>query len=154
MSEANKTPMVYDDLEPVVVPVTIKGQKYNLREALEDAAVKINNARAGAARFTGGELNRVHGVGELQPLAVSLCLFKVDANGGETAVSVETVKRWPTRIVKDLYDRLISISGMDEKKTVEQIDKEIARLNRMRVEVAGGDTDPKEVDADTLVTSA
>jgi hypothetical protein len=159
----DREPLVFDDHGPIAVTVgPIEGNYYRLHEALEDRAVKINNARVAAARFQSGELHRVEGAANVEPFAVSLCLKKVVGGelrqgeivgGKEEDVPIGVVNGWGHRKVKPIFERLLKISGMEEKKTVEQIDKEIERLKRMRVEVEKGTSDPKGPPKDTPLTS-
>lgn len=153
MEGVDLSPIQHDDLEPIVIPVKFRGQDYLLREADEDASVKINNARIAAARFQDGELERVEKAAEVQPLAISLCLTKVDGPGKTSKVDITTLKTWPARFTKRLYDKIMEISGMDDKKTLAQIDKEIARLQKKRANLIKELNAPKDLPEPTEVTS-
>lgn len=154
MSEQLDTsPIVHDDLEPITIEVKFRGQDYLLREADEKASVKINNARIAAARFEDGELSRVEKAAEVATLALSLCLVKVDAPGKYSPVDLSTLNAWPARFTKRLYDKAMEISGMDDKKTITQIDKEIARLQKKRTALVKELHAPKDMPPSTEVIS-
>lgn len=149
MPEANTDPMVFDDLDPISFEVRIKGQTYVATEASEATAVKFNNARVAAARFTEGELDRVAGAADVEPLLVSECLTK---DGKK--VTIDFVKSLPSRVVKPIYDRLLDISGLDDKQTVEAINKQIVKLTKKRDKLLKEAGVPNEQASDTTVTSS
>jgi hypothetical protein len=100
------------DLAPVTVDYFIGGKPFQLREATSDGAAKFRNAAAGTARITDGKVSGVGNVGDLEPLLVSLCLF--DGDGKPVPLSV--VRQWPGRVVRKLFDKAKTISGLDEDK--------------------------------------
>ena len=131
MSEHNghlpHEPLVFDDLEPVEVPVTIKGKDYVLKEASSDAAVKFRNANAAGATLTQDANERTKvtmgSIADSEPLLVSLCLFEVrkDDKGNvminpstgkavHGAVALGWVRGLKNSIVKALFDKVMEIS--------------------------------------------
>jgi hypothetical protein len=105
--------LIFEDLTPVEVPVTIGGKRYKLREADGETAVKYRNAAAACTKIgTGGKFSELRGVGDLEPLLVSLCL--VDEAGNRVPES--TVRTWPNRVQRALFDRAKEISHLGEEE--------------------------------------
>ena len=133
--------MIFESLEPVTFPFKIKDAKtnsfiqYYLREATEDAAVKYRNAAMRAARFTDGKLSSVEGVADVEPLLVSLCLYQITPKG-DVPVQLATIRGWPARIVKPLFEKAKQLSNLDEGEDEAGIQKQIEdlseRLAKMR----------------------
>lgn len=113
MSEQNPTDeMVFDDLAPIEVPITIGKKKYVLREALADACIKYRNAIS-----KGSTHDRDSGkviVGEIanaEPIVVAACLFQVfDPNKPPRPVLMSEVLGFKGEVLKKLFDRLVLIS--------------------------------------------
>lgn len=135
------TEMNFEDLEPVEVPVTLRGKKYRLKEANTDAAVKYRNKIVSSAKLgENGKPVLLDGAAEAEPLLVSLCLFEVIQTGqhkGKLApVSLGFVKGLPPRTTAELFQRAKKISGLDEvqEDTVEGLEKQMQDLKK-RLEV-------------------
>ncbi len=114
------------DLTVTEVPVTISGEKYVLREASGDAACRYQNAQVACMRMTDGQVSKVTAIADTQPLLVSLCLLKLvqkpDSDGVEKRlVSISTVRSWPSRVVKDLFETAKEISGLEEAVTEREL---------------------------------
>jgi hypothetical protein len=115
--------MQFDDVSLRSIPVKIAHQKYVLEEGTGVVCSKYRSAAAGAMRFaTSGDSDKptlagMSDIGELEPLLVSLCLFRVNlATGERSPVTLDWVKSLPGRIVKQLYDAAAEMSGLVEKK--------------------------------------
>jgi hypothetical protein len=119
----------FEDITPIEVPVHIHGVDYVLRETSGEAAVKYNDARLACNEYQDGKLVRVHGLADLEPLLVSLCLFTQEGS----LVSKTTILGWPARVQKALYDKAREISGMNE--TPQSLRKQIELLQRQLTEV-------------------
>lgn len=104
--------MVFDSLEPKVVPVRIGGAKYTLREASGDAAVRWRNAILKTTRITDGKPSGIDGMADTEPLLVSLCLFD---EGGKN-VPITTVRGWPQRVQSALFAKVKEISGLNPEE--------------------------------------
>lgn len=119
--------IVFEDLTPIEVPVKIEGKSYILREASGDAACKWRNAQLRAARMERGKLANIGNLADCEPLLVSLCLFEViDANRSITRnVPQQTIRNWPSRVQKALYDRALKISGLDTEVEDEEQEETI-----------------------------
>ncbi len=106
------------DLTLVEIDVTIGSVKYILREASGKAACIYRNAMFGHTTL-GPEGNPVsfRGIADIEPLLVSLCLFKAEGN---TPVTIEVVREWPSRILTSLYDKAKEISNLAEDEDTEE----------------------------------
>lgn len=114
-------PMIFDDLTPVEVPVTVGAKQYVLREANGDAAVKYRNAMLACTQISqDSKAVSIRGMADLEPFLVSLCLF--DAQG--KSVTKNEILSWPSRVQKALFARAKTISGLNEEDTVESLKKE------------------------------
>lgn len=126
------TPIVIDSPEPIVVPVTIKDKKYELREAPEGAAAKYQDALLRSMRSQestdGSKYTVTDRVTETEALLVSLCLFELTENGGFKTVPLTTIQGWVHRVVKPLFETAEKISGLARKETKEEIVKKIKEL--------------------------
>lgn len=140
--------LVYDDLEPIKIPVKIKGTQYVLKEADESATIKFRNFMSRNVTYGDNGVTKIENQGEAPLLLVSLCLFKVnhDRDGKEvhTPVVKTELTKWKTTLIKDLYKNARKISGMDdgEDDNVEEIDKKIEELQEKREKLIS--KEPKE----------
>lgn len=147
MTTKDTTPMNFDDLTPIEIPVSIGVKQYVLCEATGTAGVAFNNARTKGIKFSNeGKPNSISGVADVEPLLVSLCLFET-VEGGRKPVPITTVQSWPYRVMKDLFDRAKEISNLDESETLEdlqkqktEIDKKIADFEKDAVKNLPSDT--------------
>lgn len=156
---ANITSFDFDDITKQEVPVKIQGKKYVLREATGDAVCKWRNSMMKSTRLSNdGKVTSMDGMADSEPLLVSLCLFelyeKVNGSQGERQVDVKTVRSWPARIQKSLFDKLKQMSQLDEKETKESLRKSIAdsqkRLKEIEEAESNGhveDEEKNELDA-------
>lgn len=122
----------FDSLAPQETPVTIEGKKYVLREPSEAAALRYRDACIRGAKMEDGVVT-MGAVAEAQPLLVSLCLFEIisEQNGEpkNVGVSLQTIKGWPTRVVKPLFEAAKEMGGLNEG-TPEELEKAIAKLQK------------------------
>lgn len=110
----NHEPMDFDDLAPQSVAVTIKGQKYVLREATEEAARQYRNAQYRSMKMgPDGKPSSLDGMADTGSILVSGCLFAVTATG-ESPVPLTAVRLWPARIVGPLFERAKFLSNLDQ----------------------------------------
>jgi hypothetical protein len=86
------------------------GDNYILREANGRAAKIFNNARISGVTLEDGKPKSLSGIGDLEPLLVSLCLF----GENDRPLTVSFVEKWPSRVVKKLYNKAREISDLDE----------------------------------------
>ncbi len=112
---ADLTPMDFGAaIEANKLDVTIAGEKYILAEATGDAAVKYRNQAIAGAKMVDGKVTGFRNVADVEPLLVSLCLWKLTDDGRLSAVTEKTVRSWPSHYQKDLFERAKSISNLDD----------------------------------------
>ena len=143
MSEIEEIRYDTRDLEPVIIPVSIGEKRYELHEADEGAACVYSNESIKGATFgPDGKMVRMEGIGNVQPLLVSLCLREalVDDQGEPTGVtrkvSVQEIKKWKPRVVRHLFNAAKEISNLGEEeeteegllKQREEIDRKLEKL--------------------------
>jgi hypothetical protein len=107
------------DLSEITFPVTISGQSYLLVEANSETGTqfKVNTLKGLTLdqREDGSKkINGLENIAGNEAYLVSRCLFKIDDAGRRHAVDLATVKGWPNRIVKSLYEKSREISGLKE----------------------------------------
>ena len=117
--------MRFDDITPIEVEVFVGKEKYILRETSGAARVIYDNARLACYEYQEGKLVKVHDMANIEVLLVSLCLFMGD---GVTPVSEISIKVWPGRVYKALYEKAREISGMSE--TPENLEEQIKLLQK------------------------
>lgn len=147
--QVDLSPMDFSDLAPVEVPVTVADKKYILREASGDAACRWNNAVSKAYKLSpDGKAVAIDGLPDVEPLLVSMCLYTPDANGKvvvkangdadpKTLVPLATIRSWPSRVQKALFDRAKKISALGETDDAEVVEKQIEVLQRRLAKLRG-----------------
>jgi hypothetical protein len=127
--------MVFEDLEPIRVPVRIAGKSYFLQEPTADAVLKFRGATTRGARMIDGRVEvPIDGVREAEPLLVSLCLCETDKEGkvrldtGQNPVTVpiQKVRMWPHKVVSKLFDRCVEMCpDLVPQATKEALEKQL-----------------------------
>lgn len=135
MDEEFLQEMVYEDLEPVFVPVKLKGKNYRLIEADTDAAVKYRNAVVRCAKLgPDGKPVLLDGAADSEPLLVQLCLREVVKERGVerlAPVSLGFVKSLAPNVTADLYARAKRISKLDiEEDTEETLTQQLENIQK------------------------
>lgn len=131
--------LVYDDLTPIEIPVSIGKKSYTLREASAGAACRYRNFMLSCGKL--GPDGKPISLGDMQdaePLLVSLCLFESNEDGKEIPVSLPAVRSWRHRIVSDLYRKAKEISGLDRPDTEDELVKQIDLLQKQLDELRAG----------------
>jgi hypothetical protein len=127
------------DMDPVQKSVTVGGESYVVKEASGDASVKFRNAMLACMKWnTEGGVNEARGLATVEPLLVSLCLFRLDKDGKEHKVPEVVVRQWPSRVQKSLFTWIKKVSELDEEDTSlealleqrEDLDEQIAKLQK------------------------
>lgn len=103
------------DLTPKEERHRIGGKDYLLVEPSEDAACRWRNLATSKAKMQDGKVVGMDGIADVQPYLVSLCLFE-ETEKGLLPVPLTTVRGWPARVVKFLFDRAKSLGDLDEKE--------------------------------------
>ena len=114
----------YDLTEKTVGPFKIGADQYILVEADSETGTMYKNQAMAAGRFSEeGKLAGVNGLAEVEPLLVSRCLFKLDAAMERHPVTLATVKAWPNRVVKSLYQKAQAMSDLKEDEPAKKAAK-------------------------------
>lgn len=155
----------FKGIELIEVPFRFKGVEYMLREADEDAACKYRNKLTASAKWgPDGKIISMGSNADVQPMLVSMCLFtkaKVKLRDGQQVerdvnVDEKEIRKWPTRIIRKIFEKIINISELAGDDTEESLQKEIdeltKRLDKLKAEKeAGRETDPaKKEQNDTM----
>lgn len=128
--------MDFGDATPVEVAVKISGKQYTLKEALGDAVTKFNGLRAQAGRFQDGKFVGVRGsMANAEPFLVSLCLC--DENG--KPVPEKVIRAWPSRIQKQLYEKVKDLSEIDDREDLESLEKQLKEITKKIAKLKGED---------------
>jgi hypothetical protein len=103
----------FSDLTPIAIPVVgPDGENYILKEATGRAAKIYNNARIEGVMLEAGQPKTIKGIGGLEPLLVSLCLWA----DNDRPVTQQFIEGWPSKVVKKLYNKAKEISDLDEEE--------------------------------------
>ena len=107
--------MVFDSVSVREVGVSIAGEEYVLRQASSAVAAKYRSATARCMRAVGdtagGRVDLTNeGVGDVQPLLVSWCLFKVLDGGRVEPMRVEVIREWDDVVTTALYEKVKEMS--------------------------------------------
>ena len=148
-----------DDPKPRQFNVRYGGKAYVAVEASEGAAVAYNNAMMRAMKMSGqGNITGVDGMAEVEPILVGHCLYEatpagtlpLDQTGDPLAsalVPPQAIRRWPSRVVKPIFDRIKAISDLGGEETEEALEKQVRdaqdrlakyREGKARAGAAGG----------------
>jgi hypothetical protein len=125
-----------------------RGQEYVLRRCNEDAAVRFTNARMRALHFDDDKLVGLRGGADVEPLLVSMCLFKVhrreDGNVAWEPVSEKHLRQfWPPHYVAKLYAKAKEVCHIDVQQPkaraqkIKDLEKELAKERAQARKEAG-----------------
>jgi hypothetical protein len=156
--------LVFEDLEPKLVPVRVGQRRFALMEADEPATARYRNAKAGTFKLADGEVVGLGGCfGELDRLLVCSCLCEVDGNG---AVRLDTngnaakvpelvVRKFHPSVIQALAKKVHEMSPWLEgiKETPESLERQIAALRERLERLRNGDDPAKKARNGTTVTS-
>lgn len=120
---APRAALDFDDFTLQEEPVKLFGKNYVLREATGAAACKWRNDIFKSTKLgPDGKPVSVDGLADSEPNLVSLCLFeRYDDGRGQTRernVPLATIRGWPQRVVKRLFERAKDMSelGMEDQE--------------------------------------
>ena len=112
------------------VRVNFPNKNYVLREASGAIAATYRNESLRCTRFgEDGKVSGMEGMADLEIKLVHYCLMD-----GDKRVPIETIKGWPERYVKQLFNLAKEMSGLEEntlvslRKQRDELDKKIAKL--------------------------
>lgn len=104
-------PIRFETFELYEEQVFIGDNVFILREASIGAAAKYRNAMLDCATLgPDGKPSKISGMASIEPFLVSLCLYGTDGH----LVDLNTLNKWPSRIVKKLFNRIKEVSDLDE----------------------------------------
>lgn len=139
----------FGDLEPKQIPVRRRGKEYWLREASEDAARKYRNACVRGARMQDGKVVSIDGVGDVQSVLVAACLTE---QGTNRTLTVEELRTWSARHVKQMFDWVKDVSLLDEEpESLEVLGK---RLGELQSSMLKGTQEDRSKYAEMLAAAA
>lgn len=129
--QQDTTPIIWDDPEPVQVPVKFRGRWYVLVEpTAADVAAFKNQIMKGKKMGTRGTAETLDGMGDSEPILVSYCLYEANAYPDGTVTSepplpdmkrrvpYTVIKGWPGALVSRLADRAKELAGLVERQTI------------------------------------
>jgi hypothetical protein len=131
----------FDSLARTEVPVTIEGKEYVLQEATEKAASEYLDLGVSNLELSEGKVCGMRGGAANSAVLVSRCLFLILANeGGERtglkSVHLDTIRAWPSRVVKPIFEAALKISGLEAKeektdllKQRKELDEKLAKID-------------------------
>jgi hypothetical protein len=145
--------LVFEDKDPIEVPVSVRGIDYVLCEATGDVAVKFANRKLENIQLgPGGKPQSVKGMGDVEPFLVSLCLFEAGSDGKADKtkpVKATDIRKFSSKTMSALFAKAKEISEIDQPTTVEDIDKQIVELNKQRAELIENGTPAKNEQSET-----
>lgn len=117
-----------EELNPREIPVSIGKEKYTLREASGEAAIRYRNACLACTTLgESGSPQTIRNLANVEPLLVHLCLWEKDAQGNERNVPESKIRAMPNRIQKDLFQTAKEISHLvEDSREVDQLGKALA----------------------------
>lgn len=135
-----------DNLEPYQESFKLKGRWYVLREAGKGAELAYRNAQFKNVQMVEREsgerqLSGMGGNADAEVTLLSQCLFYGDSDGRlllnpkrepdtRYLVPMASLLSWSPKITDPLIKRLKEISGIDQARTREQVEKEIEALQK------------------------
>lgn len=130
------------DLMPKSELVSAGGRVYCVREADEAAKIAFKRKANEAIKMQDGKVVSFNDAGEAAALLVSLCVFDCEQSTRkphEAPLGPAVVNSWSSQAVARFYRLIRNMSpglDYDEEPTLEDYDKEIARLTQRRAEIA------------------
>lgn len=144
----------FDSLDLTRVPVKIAGAAYVLQEASAGAGRDYRNAQTKTFKIADGKMTGMENTADLDLFLVSLCLFKVmEVPGVLSPVPLITLQEWPDKVVSALSAKAKEISDLEDKDTVDTVDKKIAALQKKRELLAAKGSTAKNEQSATTTSS-
>lgn len=150
MSESNGSfDFDFNDLSPQETPVTYLGKSYILREASEGAACQYRNAILRSTKLgADGKPTSIEGLADAEPILISQCLYAADKDGGirttpngdpdpKSLVPLYTVRSWPSRAVKPMFNWVKRVSDLEEKDSRDGLERKFRATVKDLFSLAG-----------------
>lgn len=103
----------FSDLTRKEIKVLIQDETFYLQEATGAVAKRFDNLRLSKITFVDGKPTAFSGVADLEPMLVSMCLFR-EKDGKRIPVDQKEIESWPARIQQTLFVKAKEISGLDK----------------------------------------
>jgi hypothetical protein len=117
--------MDFSDLEPIEIGFNYKGVEYVLCEAEESVVCAYRNELARCTRMgPNGKPTIIGNYADTESFLVSQCVFQVGEDSHKDPkkpVTQKTIKSWPGRMVRDLYNQVRTISGLNPEQTPDEV---------------------------------
>jgi hypothetical protein len=130
--------MNYDDLAPQDYRFTYKNKEYVLVEPPEAGVIAYRNTMTKGVKLDAN--TKPTSVPESLHEADSVLVSHSVTTAEGKPVSLDTVRGWSSRVVKDLAKRAKVMGGLEEQVTVTSLSKQIVDLQRKRNEIADNGT--------------
>jgi len=105
----------FSDLSLTEIPFVFGGESFILKEATGEIATRFQNERTNRVTYsTDGKVSGVRNIADLGPMLVCWCSSFADGR----AVTMDTVNKWPARMVAELFEKAKEISYLDDEKPV------------------------------------
>jgi hypothetical protein len=145
---SNPDALDFTDIEPREIPVRIKDsqgiiQNYILYDASGHAEILYRN-RQQAHSYVGPDGKRVlRDVNDAIPVLIANCMTTTKPEKGQLVstgqlIDEKLVRSWPTKVVDQLFDKILDISGM-KTDTLEELLKAKAAIEEQIAKVRQGD---------------
>ena len=117
------TPIEFESLDKIEVPVTLAGVAYVLIEADGAAITERDNSILSGMTMHDGKPIKMSGLASVDVVLLSRCLIHVK-KGQKVPLSV--IQAWPSRVRNALIDRLKAISGIvDSEEEQEDLEENL-----------------------------
>lgn len=124
----------FDDLKPQSETFAYLGKQYTISEATEDANIQYRNAINKGTEVVDGEPKLDYeAIAEADSVLVAACL-----TGPDGPVTHAEVRKWQHQVVKKLYEWVKEVSDIGVGSTVEELDKQIDKLQKAKERLAKG----------------
>ena len=119
----NTSPIKFESLAKIEVPVSLGGVDYLLLEADGAAITERDNAILSGTMMADGKPVKMNGVASVDAILLSRCLIDVKNNHH---VNLQTIHSWPARVRDALIERLKEISGItDSESEADEIEDDL-----------------------------
>jgi hypothetical protein len=141
--------LIFDELEPITIPVTLKTKdgvkNFTLHEASGKAVRKWRNAQIGKAKWVGGKFVGPGEIAESDITLIAQCLK--DEQG--KLVPFEVIGSWKNPTIDGIFKILKKISHIDAELSAKELEERIAEDTEKLAELKSEDSFPKEPLNDT-----
>lgn len=123
------------DLEPRRLRIKIGGKLYVLNEPTAANVCEWNNAKLKATKLNEeGKVSSLDRLADTEFLLVSRCLFEAlptgEAMNPPRPVSETTLRSWPSRMQKVLFEKVKELGGLNEPETEADLKKQLASVQK------------------------